>query len=50
MNYFMICLHNILCKFAILKKLTLASGYYKSNFKLIKIVYKANVDIFLEKK
>ena len=35
--YFRIRLHQFLCKFPILKKSTLYSSYYKSNFNLIKV-------------
>ena len=38
--YFKIRLHKILCKFTLLKKSTLTSSYFKSNFKLIKKVSK----------
>ena len=39
-----------LYKFPTLKKSTLISSNFKSNFKFITKVYKANVDIFGEKK
>ena len=48
--YFKIRLHKILVKFPLLKKSTLTSNYFKSNFKLIKKVSKANVNIFDGKK
>ena len=48
--YFKIGLHKFSCNNTVMKKSTLTSGYFKSNFKLIKEVCKANVDIFGEKK
>ena len=44
--YFKICLY----KFPTLKKSTLTSSYFKSNFKFITKVCKGNADIFAEKK
>ena len=48
--YVKIRLQKFVCKFTILKKSTLTSSYFKSNFKLIKNVCKEIVDIFREKK
>ena len=48
--YFKIRLHSFSRKFPVLKNLTLTSSYFKSNFKLIKKVCKANADLFVEKK
>ena len=48
--YFKISLYKFLCKFPVLKKSTLTSSYFNSNFKLIKKVGKANANIFGEKK
>ena len=48
--YFKINLFKVLCNFPILKKPTLTLSYFKSNFKLIEKVCKANADIFGEKK
>ena len=48
--FFKIDLYEFLCKFPVLKNLTLTSSYFKSNFKLIKKVCKANADVFSEKK
>ena len=48
--YFKTSLYKFLCKFPVLKNSTLSSSYFESNFKLIKKVYKANADIFGEKK
>ena len=42
--------YKFLCKFSVLKKLTLTSSYFKSNFKLIKKVCKRNADQFGKKK
>ena len=42
-------LHKFLYKFTVSKKSILTSSYFMSNFKLIKKVCKANVDIFDEK-
>ena len=47
--YFEIRLHKFLCKFTTLKKSALTSSYFKINFKLIKKICMANVDIFREK-
>ena len=44
--YFKTCLYKYSCKFPISKKSTLTSSYFKSNFKLIKKVCKANADVF----
>ena len=48
--YFKIRLYNFLRKFPVPENSTLKSSYFKSNFKLIKKVCKANVEIFGEKK
>ena len=48
--YFKIRLHKFLCKFPVLKNSTLTPSYFKSNFKLIKKVYKSNADVFGDKK
>ena len=48
--YFKISLYKFLSKFPLFKNSTLASSYFKNNFKLIKKVCKANVEIFGEKK
>ena len=48
--YFKISLYTFLRKFPLLKNSTLTSSYFKSNFKVIKKVCKANVNIFGEKK
>ena len=48
--YFTIRLHKFLCKFPVLKNSTLTPSYFKSNFKLIKKVYKSNADVFGDKK
>ena len=48
--FFKIGLYEFLCKFPVLKNLTLTSSYFKSNFRLIKKVCKANADVFSEKK
>ena len=48
--YFKISLYKFLCKFPLLKNSTLTSSYFKSNFKVIKKVCKANVSISGEKK
>ena len=48
--YFKIRLYKFLCKFPALRNSTLTSSYFKSNFKIIKKVCKANADIFGEKK
>ena len=47
--YFKIRLYKFLCKFPLLKNSTLTSGYFKSNFKLIKKVCKANGELFGKK-
>ena len=44
--YFKIRLYKFLCKFPVLKTLTLTSSCFKSNFMLIEKVCKANADIF----
>ena len=48
--YFKIRLYKFLCKFPALRNSTLTSSYFKNNFKIIKKVCKANVDIIGEKK
>ena len=48
--YFKISLNTFLRKFPLLKNSTLTSSYFKSNFKVIKKVCKANVNMFVEKK
>ena len=48
--YFEIHLHKFLCNFSILQKPILTSSYFRSNYKLIKKVCIANVDIFDEEK
>ena len=48
--YIKIGLYKFLCKFPVLKNSTLTSSYFKSNFKLVKKVCKANTDAFGEKK
>ena len=48
--YFKIRLRKFLCKFPVLKNSTLTSCYFKSNFKLIKKVCKANADLFGQEK
>ena len=48
--YFKIRLHKLLRKFPVLKNSTLTPSYFKKNFKIIKKVCKANIDIFGEKK
>ena len=47
--YFKIRSYKFLCKFPLLKNSTLTSGYFKSNFKLIKKVCKANETCWQEK-
>ena len=44
--YFKIRLHKFLWKFPVLKKSILAPSYCKTNFKLIKKVFKSNADVF----
>ena len=44
--YFKVRLYKFLCKFSVLKNLTLTCSYFKSNFKLIKKVCKRNADLF----
>ena len=46
--YIRMWLFKFLCKFPVLKNLTLTPSYFKSNMKLIKKVCKANTDIFGE--
>ena len=48
--YFKISLYKFLRKFPVLINSTHTSSYFKNNFKLIKNVCKANVDVFGEKK
>ena len=48
--YFKIRLYKFLRKFPALRNATLTSSYFKNNFKIIKKVCKANVDIIGEKK
>ena len=48
--YFKVRLYKFLCKFSVLKNLTLTSSYFKSNFQLIKKVCKRNADLFGKKK
>ena len=48
--YYKIGLYKFLCKFPVLKNSAFTSSYFKSNFKLIRKVCKANADVFGEKK
>ena len=48
--YFKISLCNFLQKFLLLKNSTLKSSYFKTNFKLIKKVCRANVNILSKEK
>ena len=48
--YFKMRLYKFLCKFPALRNSTHTPSYFKNNFKIIKKVCNANVDIFGEKK
>ena len=48
--FFKIRLYKLLCKFPALIISTHTPSYFKNNFKIIKKVCKANVDIFSKKK
>ena len=48
--YFKISLYKFLRKFLLMQNSTLASSYFKTNFKVIKKVCRANVNIFSKEK